>query len=342
MSNLNNPKNAVGMGNLLMDDQEDLDIDELEKSIINGSSIVKKTPPVDLAKEYSKEIDDLGKKFGVTNAKFNDMHSSTNSDDLDDILNWTPKPTKQSFSSSEQIKSPYNLLDSDKEDEPAIESSNSFMHDNSKFYYSPKDDQLIRMTNEERKQNHVNQVLSNMDRIDDEEYFIQQEDDEDEMAKIMEQIDLLHNHLESVGVDLSKIPEVNSGTSKKEAKSILRILQLKNDRSRYSDFFDESILALAYGLEGIFNGQREIFGSKIDLTGYSDTVKVKLHKMKYDTSNFVSTVMQGYNISSGWRIALELIPSLFFYSRDRKISVTSGDNLISDENYKRAIQDIQH
>jgi hypothetical protein len=149
----------------------------------------------------------------------------------------------------------------------------------------------------------------------------------------------LRGNLESEGVDLSRIPDISSTSSKKEAKSVLRILQIKNDRLRYCDFFEEGILAVAYGLESVFNGKREILGTKIDLTGYYDTVKVKLRRMRYDTSNFVSSIMQGYNISSGWRIALELIPSLFLYSRDRKIK--AKDNLISDDSYKKAMQDLQ-
>jgi hypothetical protein len=100
-----------------------------------------------------------------------------------------------------------------------------------------------------------------------------------------------------------------------------------------------TFLAMAYGLENVFDGKREVLGSKIDLTGYSDTVKVKLRRMRYDTSNFVSGIMQGYNISSGWRIMLELVPSLFLYSRNRRL--TGKDNLISDENYKKAMQDLQ-
>jgi hypothetical protein len=91
-------------------------------------------------------------------------------------------------------------------------------------------------------------------------------------------------------------------------------------------------------MESVFDGQREVFGSKIDLTGYSDTVKVKLRRMRYDTSTFVSNMMKGYNIGSGWRIVLELIPSLFLYSRDRKL--TAKDSLMTDESYKKAMQNL--
>ncbi len=372
MSNLDNPRNVVGIGALLADDDEDLDIDDLEKSIITGVSQTKKGPAVDLAKEYGKEIDDLGRKFGVKTGGIGSMprvpaaglsrdavNTSDDTRDIDELLNWSPGggQTSSSQATNMQVpqkantpyRAPYNLVDDEEDD-----SNGSPDEDETPTTYypasnarpagaewssnKPQDEQLNRMTNEERKQNHVNQVLGSMDKTNDDAEFVQQEDEEDEMARIMEQIDLLRTTLESEGVDLSRIPDVNTGTSKKEAKAVLRILQIKNDRLRYCDFFEEGILAVAYGLEGVFNGQREILGSRIDLTGYSDTVKVKLRRMRYDTSNFVSSIMQGYNISSGWRIALELIPSLFLYSRDRKL--TAKDNLISDESYKKAMQDL--
>ncbi len=368
MSNLDNPRNVVGMGDLLADDDEDLDIDELEKSIITGVSQTKKAPTVDLAKAYGKELDDLGRKFGVKtqmplkmpSADFsssahsghssNLQHSINNTndaEDIDELLNWSPGGQASHKPSVSQYKAPYNLVDDDDDAEESSDetpttyypASNARLASAEWSSGKPQDEQLTRMTNEERKQDHVNKVLGSMETSNDDAEFVQQEDEEDEMARIMEQIDLLRSNLESEGVDLSRIPDVNTGTSKKEAKAVLRILQIKNDRLRYCDFFEEGILAVAYGLEGIFNGQREILGSRIDLTGYSDTVKVKLRRMRYDTSNFVSGIMQGYNIGSGWRIALELIPSLFLYSRDRKL--TAKDNLISDESYKKAMQDLQ-
>lgn len=353
MSNINNSTNVKGMGSILADDDDgDINIDDIEKSIIQGVSVVKRDKPVDLAKEYSKEIEDLGRKFNVSGGKPSSLSSSDDSEDnrgIDDLLQWSPYDKPKSSSSTtksggisynQSSKAPYNVVDDDDDDDSAPTTVQSPMGKMAEWSAgNPDDDQLNRMTNEERKQDHLNKVLGDMDKNNDDAEFLQKEDEEDEMARIMEQIDLLKNNLESEGVDLGRIPDVNTGTSKKEAKAILRILQIKNDRLRYCDFFEEGILAVAYGMEGFFNGQREILGSKIDLTGYSDTVKVKLRRMRYDTSNFVSGIMQGYNISSGWRIMLELIPSLFLYSRDRRL--TARDNLISDERYKKAMQDLQ-
>ncbi len=401
MSNFDNPKNVIGMADILADDDEDIDIDEIEKSIITGIPQQKKEKSIDLAKEYSKEMDELGKRFNLgtrlnLGLTVGDEETAEDSRGIDDLLNFSPGSIRgnakqglsglsgtanggstsrgglsgtglsggsglpgsgvkfglsgNSSSPQQTYKAPYNLVDDEEEeddtDQPADESGSTQYYPSSTSRpswnpYKPEDEQLNRMTNEERKQNHVNKVLGTMERNNDDAPFIQKEDEEDEMASIMEQIDLIRSNLESEGVDLSRIPDVNSATSKKEARAVLRILQIKNDRLRYCDFFEEGILAVAYGMEGVFNGQREILGSKIDLTGYSDTVKVKLKRMRYDTSNFVSGIMQGYNISSGWRIMLELIPSLFLYSRNRRLTATAKDNLISDESYKKAMQDLQ-
>ena len=196
-----------------------------------------------------------------------------------------------------------------------------------------------RMTEEERNQSHIDEVIGKLPVANDEDdKLIRLEEEEDEMARLLEQIDLLMTNLKAEGIDLERIPTVDNNSSKKEARSVLKILQIKNDRLRYCDMFEEAILAGAYGLESIFDGKKEWFGTKIDLVGWPETVKVKLRRMRYDTSSFVSDVMKGYNIGHGWRIIFELLPSLFLYSRDRRLR--TSDNLMSDESYKNAIRDL--
>lgn len=355
MSNLDNPKNITGIADLLADEDEDIDIKDIEASIISGLPSVKKEKTLDYGKQFGKELEDLGRKFNLNTPRvFNTQIGDEDNDasdnrGIDDLLNWSPygktdKPKGAPNKSSYQA--PYNLDDGDTNENAEGDGDVEFYPETvasrpvikSWSAGRPDDTQLNRMTNEERKQEHLNRVLGNMEKNNDDAEFVQQEDDEDEMARIMEQIDLLTGNLTSEGLDLSKIPTISVDSTKKEAKSVLKILQIKNDRLRYCDFVEEAILAGAYGLENVFDGNREVFGKKIDLTGYSDTVKVKLRRMRYDTSNFVSSVMQGFNVGSGWRILLELVPSLFLYSRDRR--TTAKDNLASDTGYKKAIQDL--
>lgn len=330
MNSLESSKNVFGMGDIISND----DVEEIEKSIMNGNSVIRQPQPVDIAKDYSSAINSLNKKFQIASGDSKNTNFNKNTNDFSQNNKFSQNDDEADLGASKQLDDLFKFNDNDfsnNDDAQSVE----FNDDNRWSADNPVDSQLSRMTIEERKQNHVNQVLSNIPVNNDDAEFVQQEDDEEELSRIIEQVDCLKKNLESSGVDLSRIPDVDASTSKKEAKSILRILQIKNDRARYCDFFEEGILAVAYGLENIFNGEREVLGSKIDLTGYSNTVKIKLLRMRYDTSTFISGVMQGYNINSGWRIILELIPSLFLYSRDRK--KTSKDNLISDEQYKDAL-----
>jgi hypothetical protein len=81
------------------------------------------------------------------------------------------------------------------------------------------------------------------------------------------------------------------------------------------------------------------FGSyRPDLVGWSSTVKVKLRRMRYETSTFVGEIMQEYQMSSGVRLALELLPSVFLYSRQKKIS--NKENFAGDASYKDAITEL--
>jgi SMC interacting uncharacterized protein involved in chromosome segregation len=88
---------------------------------------------------------------------------------------------------------------------------------------------------------------------------LNQEDEEEEMAHMVEQVDTLKANLTEAGIDISNIQEITVDTPKREAQKVLRVLQIKNDRLRYCDIFEESILAGAYALEKIFDGEREIF-----------------------------------------------------------------------------------
>jgi hypothetical protein len=181
----------------------------------------------------------------------------------------------------------------------------------------------------------INSIFGGIDSTQIDSQLVRQEEEEEELARALEQIDQLRSNLTAEGIDLTKIPEVSTESNRKDIRNVLRMLQIKNDHSRYRGMFEEFLLAGSYGLETMFDGKKEWFGTKVDLVGWSDTVKVKLRRMRYNTSSFVSEVMKGYNISHGWRIILELLPSLFLYSRDRKMS--ANENLISDKGYQDAI-----
>ena len=75
-------------------------------------------------------------------------------------------------------------------------------------------------------------------------------------------------------------------------------------------------------------------------TGYSSTVNVKLHRLRFETSQVVGDVIEKHNISPMARIGMELLPGFFLYPRLRsktktatKESTTSLSNTNSQKSY---------
>lgn len=315
MEHIHDPHNVIGMGKILADDIDvgELDLAELndlEKSVINRMDIktIKPAKTIDYTKDFTQDIERLNKQLHLQ------------SDDLNDtIRNDIPRyePPKD-FGS---IK-----IDQDEEEEEEEETTS----------FAPPETMFP--TKEETRQKEIAQAMSKIDHSKEADTYLQEEDAEDEMARIVEQVDLLRSNLESEGVDLSRIQNITTDSNRKEAKAVLKILQIKNDRMRYCDVFEEMLIAGAYTLESVFDGKNVWFGKQIDLTGWSETVKVKLRRMRYDTSQFISETVKGYSIGSGWRILLELLPSLFLYSRDRRLR--PNDNIAADAKYKDALRDL--
>lgn len=313
-----NAISVTGLAAILGDDPE-ADYNTFESEFITGQSPKKAAPMVDYTSEFKNELDTLGKSFNTKNYDFD--------------LSKYSMPVKVEEQNEDQ--------DDHKPDTDDHKSNFNSFNDVSRDdlqEWAPKDPQLNRMTDEERRQTHVSRATADIYRSNDDADFINADDEEDELSKILEQIDQLYSILEIEGVPLNSITKPGPHTSKKEAKNILKILQIKNDKLICCSLFEECVLAGAYALEDVFDGHREIFGKKYDLTGYSDTIKLKLRRMRYNTSTFVSGIMQSYNISPAWRILIELVPSLFLYSRDRKNKST--DTLVNNTEYNNARMDL--
>lgn len=206
-------------------------------------------------------------------------------------------------------------------------------------YYDSVDDQLSSMTLEQKKQNYVDEALHDMDDDNEDlEIDIDQEREEDDKNGMLEQIDQLRETLDDDGINLTNVPKVTKDNSINDIKNIYKILRLKNDRNRYCSFAEELILSGAYGIEYLFDGKNDWLGRKPDLTGWSNTVKVKLRRCRFQTSSLVKEMMQDYNMGSGMQLLLELIPSMFLYSRQKKMA--NSDTMNDDSSYNDAISQL--
>lgn len=178
---------------------------------------------------------------------------------------------------------------------------------------------LENLTEEKERRSHINSVMGDMRKETRTSFGVEYERAQDVKASKLEQIGQLRMTLEEEGVDCSGVGDPNMESPIEEIESVLAILKLKNDRNRYSSLAEEVILGFAEGIETVFDGSREVpmVGWKPDYTGYHNTVNIKLHRMRFETSQVVGNVIEKYNVGPTTRIFMELLPSFFLYPRQQ-------------------------
>ena len=174
---------------------------------------------------------------------------------------------------------------------------------------------------------------------DKEQVSADHETEEDIKTILLEDVDELRYELEQDQIDVSRIPQVNKDSSLEDVKKIRKILRMKYDRKRCDSFGTEIIMASAQGLEYLFDGKKKWGPYRPDLLGWSNTIRPKLRRMKYETSTIIASVMQEYNIGPMARIGLELIPSAILYSRMRREQ--HGKANYSPDQMSEALEDLR-
>ena len=188
-----------------------------------------------------------------------------------------------------------------------------------------------RLTEEQNSQQIINSYFSNDSSLEATHYDFDQENKDDMKLRLLERIDNLKEELEEDGVNLSKIPSVDFSSDLQEIENAAKLLMLKATRNKYSTMGEDFILALSSGLETLCNGKREFFGMKIDLTNCTDIVKVKLRRVKNETSQIVSNVVEKYEIPPIMTVLIELVPALFLHSQRRSRQKAIGMVDLSDD-----------
>ena len=142
------------------------------------------------------------------------------------------------------------------------------------------------------------------------------ERNQDMKASKIEQIVSIKMCLNEEGIDTSMINTPSMSSSLEEVESILNLLLMKNNRYRYSSLAEEVISAGAEMLESVFDGTRKVpvLGICPDYTGYSSTVNVKLHRLRFETSQVVGDVVERHNISPMLRIRYGTVTGIFVIS----------------------------
>jgi hypothetical protein len=332
--NINEPKNIVGFSSLMHNSKEILD---LEKIIINGKSNIE-DDEINLSKQYQMDMERLSNTYNITDISDNSNNNVFDNDNEPEAFSSQPisKPIQHQPSYIQPV-----LHQSDYTQQSTYNNSgqsNSGQSNYKNMDFIKQDNHLNYMTMEQKRQSYVDDVLHDINDDKDLEFDIDKEKDEDDKNSLLEQIDMLRSTLEDDTIDISNIPIVTKDNNMSDIQNVYKILRLKNDRNRYCSFAEELILSGAHGIEYLFDGKNDWFGRCPDLTGWSNTCRIKLRRCRFQTSTLVKQMMQEYNISAGFQLMIELIPSIFLYSRQKKLSYK--DNIADDSTYTEAVNNL--
>lgn len=278
-----------------------VNLKELEHSMLKGGYISKPLEP----EPQDKLDDDLSSyaaQIGI--------------DGFGNKSNASKKPTMNSRPTKpapvEEEESDDDLFYSHKEVKE--EEEDTTMDDILEDTEEAEDPVLNQRTQEQKRKAQIDSVLG----YDDGGVDFESEKQEDAKCNMLAQIDDLRTTLLDDGVDLSRIPEVNTKSTFSEVENTLRILQYKSDHNRYCTFAEELFLFAAVGLEEVFDGKKQYLGKKPNLKGYHNHMNVKLRRMRHETGRLVNGFMKDNNISPAWRFLMEFVPSMVLYSKAKQ------------------------
>lgn len=316
--------NIVGISSFIGSDG-DVDIREIERSIVEQEdtrtiSEIKDTDN-DIAAEFQKRMDSMesiiGIPFGNNKGSLQMQRTSDNSDhdEQDD--------THQQHAFSGQS------------------ATRQMPHVQPLVYTDPH---LTRMSNEQVKQRQLQNALNSIHvtpMASMEAFNLDAEKQKDSKDNLLGQIDLLRQSLDDEGRKTDDIPSVNMSNSFDEVESTYKQLRYRNDHVRYCSVANEFAQTFAYGLEWAFNGEKNYFGFRPDMTGWDATLNIKMRHLSYETSTMVSETMDGYNLGNFWRLMLELVPSAILHSKMRKNKKGRSDTRPSDNDIAGSIGKIR-
>jgi hypothetical protein len=339
---LEDPTNIIGISSLVnkshIDEKKDLV--QIEKSII-GSSSLRTLPERDPAEEFKKTIKELSADTGIDLGGSNSpprSRSHSRSDSRSDSTSRSRSSSRSSHSHSKSRSRSRSHSRSRSETPRSASPASSRGHHHSHHDERHHRSHYYRRHEHHDKNSYLDDVLKNYSNYS--KKITAEEDNEEELKIILlEDIDELKQELEADGSQLARIPEVNRDSKMIDIKEIHKILRLKYDRKRCTTLGTELILAGAKSLEWVFDGKRSFGIYKPDLTDWSNTLRAKLRRLKYESSTIVSDAMQSLSFGPASRLALELIPSAILYSNMRKNAY--GKTNYSPEQMSEAFEDLR-
>lgn len=273
------------------------------------------------------DIDDMEKK--VKSMYIENIAEDSDGDEPDD--NDVLKEYEDAMEEIETV-----IGGDDEEDEE--EDDNESTYESPMPQYRGPDSLYIQKTREEQLQNNISRVLETVPKMN---IDMDQEIEDERKSYLIEQIESLKDDLDELGVSVDRIPNVSYDSPLKQIDEVHKRLMFKYNKLKYNSIAEEALVAGASVLEMVFNGKHEYFGCRPDITGYSDVVKSKLKRIRFETSTAVNRFVTNNNIGGASMVMMELLPSLITQSQRRRLQTNDSINAnINKESIRSHISDL--
>lgn len=319
-----------GIGAIVNQDQvaRGLNLDEIERALVQETPVQESQTQIsranqliyELSRQYNVNIDDVAPPELVERATRSTQRSSPSIYGASESPNYqrsTPDRTQSSpapesrsrYSASPNYATP-TIIDNrsddndDDEDDGDVGNGRRFITRGSSYANGA-------LTPAANGQSQMNPQF-----MDQESY----ERMEDEKASMIADIEDLIRDLELEGADLSRIERPTHDSPYVNVQRTLKILQKKSDKSRCASLAEEAIIFGAIALGEIFDGTHQFLGYSPNLSGFDNTVRVKLRRTRHETGQIVSNILQDNSLGPITRICMELIPSAFIHARNNQMN----------------------
>jgi hypothetical protein len=286
-----------------------VDLKELETQMINGGLISEKAAVPNIEDRFEQDLRENARRFGIELNGDDEEVASTPISPRRSPRQPTPRPA---VASSPRYRSPFAR-------EEVRSPAPASPYRTSEAERRRAISEVVGRSNEYQSGATSKNISAALD----------MERMEDEKMSMIAEIDNLYQTLKMEGIDVSRIIIPEYTATYEEVDRVLRILRYKNDHNRYRTIAEEIMLFGAHLLGDIFNGERQIFGQRPYLKGWHNNVAVKLSRVQHETSKIVNTIVQDYNIGSGTRLMMELVPNAIMYSKNH--AVQEGQQNIFDD-----------
>ncbi len=330
MTNSNRPYILGGLSSIVnpANVNPSRDLMDIEKQMVN-SGIIKEAEMTDPGALLSKDMQKLSSTFGLSyDTPKKKAPRPAAEEEAPEVEITSQVKTASSSEPATIFPTSYPTYSSmDKSPSKKQDEESSSESEEESFWPSKSSSELSRRTKEQQKSQQISRIMGD----GGEEYGFDLEREEDERAMMIAEIDELCVQLANE-IDLKHIPTIDDDTSMEQISRILRLLRRKNETLRLCGFAEESVLFLVHTLEDFFDGEKVWLGRyKPDLRGWNNHVGMKLRRMRYDVREVMSQVMGSVGINSWFRIALELIPNAFLYSKMKKQQTPGRQQLFDAE-----------